>query len=97
MTGPTLAGPAVLGEEGQPSGPGVCGADSICFSSTAGDGGQTSRQPLKAAKYVYVRHSGTIPSLEPLYPRPFRVLDYGPKVFRNAISGKEESVSSRDR
>jgi hypothetical protein len=50
---------------------------------------------LTAAKYVYVRRGGTIASFEPLYLGPFPVLDYrGPKVFRNAMSGKEESVSS---
>jgi hypothetical protein len=55
---------------------------------------------LMAAKIVYIRRAPgwTIPPLEPLYLVPYQVLDNGPKVFRLAIGGKEESVSlSMDR
>jgi hypothetical protein len=48
---------------------------------------------LMMAKFVYVHRGRTTPPWELLYPGPYRVLDNGPKVFRLAIGGREESVS----
>jgi cleavage and polyadenylation specificity factor subunit 1 len=47
---------------------------------------------LKAA-FVYIRRGGTVPSLQPLYAGPYRVLSGGEKCFTVDIGGKAEVVS----
>jgi hypothetical protein len=95
MTGPALAGPVVWGGGGRGTAIRSWGLwrgfDLLLLHRRRWQPG------FPAAKYVYVRRGGNIPSFEPLYLGPFPVLDYGSKVFCQAVSGKEESVSSRDR
>jgi hypothetical protein len=42
---------------------------------------------------VYIRCGGTVPSLQPLYAGPYRVLSGGDKCFTVEIGGKAELVS----
>ncbi len=48
---------------------------------------------LLQASHVYVRRSGTLPPLAPLYLRPYEVLEKVDKHFRLAVGGREEMVS----
>jgi hypothetical protein len=48
---------------------------------------------LLKAKFVYIRRGGTVPSLQPLYAGPYRVLSGGDKCFTVEIGGKAEVVS----
>jgi hypothetical protein len=42
---------------------------------------------------VYIRRGGTVPSLQPLYAGPYRVISGGDKCFTVEIGGKAEVVS----
>jgi cleavage and polyadenylation specificity factor subunit 1 len=48
---------------------------------------------LLTAEFVYIRRGGTVPSLQPLYAGPYRVISSGDKCFTVEISGKAEVVS----
>ena len=53
----------------------------------------TNSKHLQEAHYVYVRRSGTIPPLAPVYSGPYRMLHAGPKVFSLEVGATRESVS----
>jgi hypothetical protein len=48
---------------------------------------------LLQGKFVYIRHGGTVPSLQPLYAGPYLVVSSGDKCFTVEIGGKTEVVS----
>jgi hypothetical protein len=53
----------------------------------------TPPSSLLKAKFVYIRRDGTVPSLQPLYAGPYRVISSGGKCFTEGIGGKAEVVS----
>ncbi len=53
----------------------------------------TPPSSLPKAKFVYICRSGTVPSLQPLYAGPYRVISGGDKCFTVEIGGKAEVVS----
>jgi hypothetical protein len=44
-------------------------------------------------KFVYIRRGSTVPSLQPLYAGPYRVVSSGDKCFTVEIGGKTELVA----
>jgi hypothetical protein len=48
---------------------------------------------LFQAKFDYIRCGGTVPSLQPRYMEPYRVVSSGDKCFTVEIRGKTEVVS----
>jgi hypothetical protein len=48
---------------------------------------------LDAATHVYVRAPPAAPALSPAYRGPYRVLWRGPKFYRLAIGGREDTIS----
>jgi hypothetical protein len=48
---------------------------------------------LLQAKFVYIRHGGPVPSLQPLYGGPYRVVSSSDKCFTVEIGGNTEVVS----
>jgi hypothetical protein len=53
----------------------------------------TPPSSLLKAKFVYICRGGTVPSLQPLYEGPYRVISGGDKCFTVEIGGKAEVVS----
>ncbi len=48
---------------------------------------------LQQAEFVYVRKSGVVPPLAPLYQRLYKVLDRREKFFKLEIGGQPEAIS----
>ncbi len=45
------------------------------------------------SKFVYIPRGGTVPSLQPLYAGPYRVVSSSDKCFNMQMGGKMEVVS----
>ncbi len=48
---------------------------------------------LLRSKFVYIPRGSTVPSLQPLYAGPYRVVSSGDKCFNMQMGGKTEVVS----